>query len=245
MTIASEITKLNTNLTNSYTAISDKGGILPQAHNFDNLATAVSSITASNNTTLNVTPTTSAQNLIPTSPYNGFSSVSVSAVTSSIDSNISAGNIKKSVVILGVTGTYEGEDSDYNFSYRLLIDGTIQPSVMAITYEGYLNDTSIEGLNWCITNMNARAERMFRGCTNLKFVNFPKLKDINNPNAYFWMFRDCTSLQYVSFPKLKTITQANGYMFYGCSSLKYLDFPVLTGIYGSLNTVKCMFYGCS
>ena len=44
MTIASEITKLNTNLTNAYTAVDDKGGTLPQAQNFDNLATAISSI---------------------------------------------------------------------------------------------------------------------------------------------------------------------------------------------------------
>lgn len=29
-------------------------------------------------------------------------------ITSSIDSNIQAGNIKKDVTILGVTGTYEG-----------------------------------------------------------------------------------------------------------------------------------------
>lgn len=44
MTIASELTKLNTNLTNSYTAVSGKGGTLPASQNFDNLATAISSI---------------------------------------------------------------------------------------------------------------------------------------------------------------------------------------------------------
>ena len=44
MTIASEITKLNTNLTNAYSAVSNKGGTLPQAQNFDNLSTAISSI---------------------------------------------------------------------------------------------------------------------------------------------------------------------------------------------------------
>lgn len=44
MTIASELTKLNTNLTNAYTAVDDKGGTLPSAQNFDNLATAISSI---------------------------------------------------------------------------------------------------------------------------------------------------------------------------------------------------------
>ena len=47
MTIASEITKLNTNLTNAYTAVNGKGGTLPLALNFDNLATAISSIPSS------------------------------------------------------------------------------------------------------------------------------------------------------------------------------------------------------
>ena len=51
MTIASELTKLNTNLTNSYTAVSDKGGTLPQVQNFDNLATAISSISSGGGST--------------------------------------------------------------------------------------------------------------------------------------------------------------------------------------------------
>ena len=38
----------------------------------------------------------------------GFSEVSLNAVTSEIDGNIQAGNIKKDVTILGVTGNYEG-----------------------------------------------------------------------------------------------------------------------------------------
>ena len=173
MTIVNEITKLNTNLTNSYTAVSGKGGTLPSAQNFDNLATAIGTISGGsspvitslnvtpttsaqtitapsgtdgyspvnvaavtssidnnivagnivsgvsilgvngsvielNATTKNVTPTTSSQTVTPTSPYNGFSSVTVSGVTAAIDQNITAGNIKKDVVILGVTGSYEG-----------------------------------------------------------------------------------------------------------------------------------------
>ena len=44
MTISDELTKLNTNLANSYTAISDKGGTIPASQNFDNLATAIDSI---------------------------------------------------------------------------------------------------------------------------------------------------------------------------------------------------------
>ena len=112
MTIASELTKLNTNLTNAYTAVDDKGGTLPQAQNFDNLATAISSIPSGGSapviTSLSVTPTTSAQTITAPSGTDGYSPVNVAAVTSSIDANIIAGNIKKDVTILGVTGSYEG-----------------------------------------------------------------------------------------------------------------------------------------
>ena len=38
-----------------------------------------------------------------------FSKVTVAAVTSAIDENIAAGNIKSGVTILGVEGTYTGE----------------------------------------------------------------------------------------------------------------------------------------
>lgn len=59
-------------------------------------------------TTKTVTPTTEDQTVTPSSSYNGFSSVTVKAVTAAIDANITAGNIKDGVTILGVTGTYDG-----------------------------------------------------------------------------------------------------------------------------------------
>ena len=59
-------------------------------------------------TELNVTPTTSAQTMAPPSGTDGYAPVKVAAVTSSIDNNIVAGNIKSGVSILGVTGNYSG-----------------------------------------------------------------------------------------------------------------------------------------
>jgi hypothetical protein len=64
---------------------------------------------ASNLESLTVTPSTTQQVITPSGSVDGYSDVTVSAVTASIDSNISSGNIKKDVVILGVTGSYEGE----------------------------------------------------------------------------------------------------------------------------------------
>lgn len=54
-----------------------------------------------------VTPTTSSQTIVADGNYDGLSSVSVGAVTSAIDSDIKASNIKKGVNILGVDGTLE------------------------------------------------------------------------------------------------------------------------------------------
>lgn len=55
-------------------------------------------------TSLTVTPSTTEQTLTPIDA-DGFSTVVVSGVTSSIDADIQAGNIKSGVSILGVTGT--------------------------------------------------------------------------------------------------------------------------------------------
>lgn len=104
MTIASEITKLITNLANCYTKCTNKGATLPQHENFDNLADTIDTIITVNNTTLSVNPTTSVQSYTPSSPYTGYGSVSVAAVTYTIDPNIVSSNIKSGVSILGVEG---------------------------------------------------------------------------------------------------------------------------------------------
>ena len=56
-----------------------------------------------------ITPTTSDQEVSPSSSYDGFKKVTVKGVTAAIDENIVAGNIKSGVTILGVEGTDTGE----------------------------------------------------------------------------------------------------------------------------------------
>lgn len=62
---------------------------------------------AINNQNKTVSPSTSQQSVSADQGYTGLGTVTVNAVTSSIDNNISAGNIKKDVTILGVTGSYD------------------------------------------------------------------------------------------------------------------------------------------
>jgi hypothetical protein len=72
----------------------------------------------------NIAPTTSSQTILPDANKDGLSSVIVSGVTAAIDNNIVAGNIKKDVQILGVTGTYEGQGADVNKQYVFDIDAS-------------------------------------------------------------------------------------------------------------------------
>lgn len=109
MSIATAIANAQSKVADAYTACNSKGATMPAAgsQNLSNLATTISSITTGstpNLTALSVTPTTSAQTLTPTSPVDGYDEVNVSAVTSAIDANITAENIKNGVSILGVAG---------------------------------------------------------------------------------------------------------------------------------------------
>ena len=126
MSIASAIQAKQQQVADSYTAVSNKGGTLPATQNLTNLATAISSIPSGGTTpvitSLNVTPTTSQQIITAPSGTDGYSPVNVGAVTSSIDGNITAGNIREGVKILGVTGTYSGIKP--SGTYNITANGT-------------------------------------------------------------------------------------------------------------------------
>ena len=115
-----------------YDAIVTKGQS-PDEEDRDTYAPAILAISGggSNLDTLNVTPTTSAQSLTPTSPVDGWDEVNVSAVTSAIDSNIQAGNIKNGVTILGVQGTYQGGGGTPVLQNKTVSPSTSQQSVQA------------------------------------------------------------------------------------------------------------------
>lgn len=115
MSVATEIETLQTNLSNCYTAVENKGGTIPATQSFNNLSTAINSISGGSAQpvieALTVTPSTQSQTILPQLGVDGYSPVTVSAVDSNIDPNILSNNIKNGVTILGVTGTYEGGSS--------------------------------------------------------------------------------------------------------------------------------------
>lgn len=110
MSIASEITRLQNAKDDLRTAIQAKGVTVPATAKLDDYDTYVASISITPTLQAKTaTPSTSQQVITPDYNYQGLSQVTVSAVTSAIDADIVAGNIKSGVNILGVTGTYTGD----------------------------------------------------------------------------------------------------------------------------------------
>ena len=85
-----------------------------------------------NNTNLSVTPSTSDQSFTASSPYTGYGTVSVGKVTSAIDNNITAGNIKSGVSILGVTGSYTGDNTG-GLNIKMTSNGTLGGDYFAVS----------------------------------------------------------------------------------------------------------------
>lgn len=324
MTIANEITKLNTNLTDSYTACENKGATMPTDQNFDNLSDCINSITTgstpvisslnvtpttqaqeitaptgtdgyspvnvaavtsaidenitagnikdgvtilgvtgtveeANNTTLAVTPSTSAQSLTPTSPYTGFNEVNVSAVTSSIDNNITSGNIKKDVTILGVTGSYEGttptlttKNITVNGTYNASSDdadgySSVTVSVPSMVTNAYIPlEVAIDNaLQKPTTNFVwvSQGETIwdayvlayaFAYCTGITGANLSSLVNIYGIGALAGAFYHCQNLTSVDLSNLTTIDSYEDSALTGafsyCTSLTTLSFPSLTTV---------------
>ena len=209
-------------------------------------------------TSLSVTPTTSSQTITAPSGTDGYSPVNVSAVTSSIDANIQAGNIKKDVQILGVTGTYEGSGggSKYGatagtFLGNVNANGVLQlPTEQSDLVFTGVKDVANFGLHYrfmrtkvksasfpSLTTIsgNSACYYMLQNCTALTSVSFPSLTTISGSSACYFMLYSCIALTSVSFPSLTTISGDNAcyYMLSYCTSLTSVSFPKLTTISGS------------
>lgn len=163
------------------------------------------------------TPTTSSQTIVADSGYDGLSEVQVDAVTSAIDSNITAGNIKKDVTILGVTGTLESGGGTSK------LPQVVDRSVTEITADDLSGITAIGGY-------------AFQGCQYLTSIIIPssvtrielvafqncfKLKSINLPESLTYVgeaaFRNCNGLTSIIIPdNVGTIV---GEAFNRCSGL--------------------------
>ena len=139
MSIQTEIERLENAKSALKTSITNKGVIVDEGKKLNEYSALVDSIVELKGQTKTVVPSTSEQTISPDAQYNGLTSVTVNAVTSAIDSNIVADNIKKDVSILGVTGTYAPEEG-INTS-----DANATADDIVVNKTAYVNGQKITG----------------------------------------------------------------------------------------------------
>ena len=170
-----------------------------------------------------VDPSTSQQTV--TSSADGLSSVIVNAVTSSIDSNIQADNIKKDVTILGVTGTYESAPTQPNLqdvsvtyvsngNYTLSASdgydglGTVDVSVNIDGATNWIEEARLGNITDASGYSIAKLVKNNSGATGLfmnsNITSIPRIQDsVDNPNSDVGSaslkqtFSGCSNLQSV------------------------------------------------
>ncbi len=217
----------------------------------------------------NATPTISSQNIMADEGYDGLSSVSISAVDSSIDSNIVAGNIKNGISILGVTGTLnEGitpsgelaitENGTYDVSNYASANVNVpekQLGTKTITSNGTYNatDDNLDGYSQVSVETSGvdindyfKAETIDTsdisvGCWRKFIKKIPKL-NLNITNTCSKMFYYCNA-QEIDLSSFNTSNVTNmSYMFYSCSSLTNLDLSSFNT--SNVTNMISMFYNC-
>ncbi len=213
---------------------------------------------------LNVTPTTSAQTITATEGT-GYSPVNVSAVTSAIDNNIVAGNIKKDVTILGVTGTYgtPGPLSE-GIVREVVTNGTYQVPSSSFTftlpntasdvgtyamYQAFYYCSGLTSVDLSyltkVSGGNAMSQA-FYNCSGLTSADLSRLATVSGGNAMYQAFRNCGGLTSVNLSSLTVVNGNYGMQgaFYGCTSLVSIDLSNLT-VVSSYDGMYQAFCNCS
>jgi uncharacterized ParB-like nuclease family protein len=271
MTIASALTALNTDIQNARTAITNKGGTVTSGGGSSQLATDIATIPTGSSpviSSLNVTPTTSQQTITASGGVDGYSPITVNAVTSSIDNNITAGNIKSGVSILGVTGNYTGatlttKNITQNGTYNASSDNADGYSSVTVNVSGgggtgitreVLNGVyQMPTTNFTFslpsnaTDVGSLAfYYAFYGCSGLTSLDLSSLTTVSGSQALTYAFQNCSGLTSVDLSSLTTVSgkQALYYAFHGCSGLTSVDLSSLTTVSGSY-AFYYAFYGCT
>ena len=160
------------------------------------------SVVELNGETKTVIPHVYGQTIYPTNPKNGITEITVNAVTSSIDANISAENIKKDVQILGVTGTYTGSAPAHYIEFEVDNTGTLKKGSNVINLTG-VKDVESYGLAYSYYNSPA----------SFGALNLSDIESLTNSNSMTYTFYNCSGITSVNLSGLKKVTAQNALYF--------------------------------
>ena len=219
MTIASEITRIKTNIDNAYTALEAKGATIPSEKNSANLASTVNTITGDSGET-NYLGRIVTEDGVFQYPEENFSF-----------------SLPDNVTSIGTNGLQYAFNGCTNLTSTGLNNVTsIGTNALHNAFNGCTNLTST-GLNNVTSISDYGLQSAFQGCRRLTSVDLSSLASIDTGGLQF-AFQNCTGLTSTGLNNVTSISDYGlNYAFNGCTSLTSLSLPKLnSNSFGSSTT---------
>ena len=222
MSIASEITRIKTNIGNAYTALEAKGATIPSEKNSDNLAGTIDTISGGTGFTIGVPREVSSEGVYQ-KPTQSFTFSVPDTVTSISDQCLM-------YILMGSSGL-----KHVDMSSVVSIGGSALASAFGLTGVTTVNLSNLE-------TVDSRGMTMiFTNCYALSSVTINKLQTIG-PEGLMQAFAT-SSITTVDFSSLKTVSDRGlAQAFSTCASLTSVNMPSLQSV-GALGMDRT-FYNC-
>ena len=214
MTIADEIARIKTNISNAYTSCQNKGATLPETQNSANLATTIDSITSIG------IPREVSKDGVYQMPSSDFT-FSLPDGSTDLGERALFGAFyrctKLTTVDLSSLTTISGVRAVLNAFYECTKLTNVDLSSL----------TTISG-EYAFGNV-------FNNCTELTSIDLSSLTTISGSQAMSYTFYYCEKLTTVDLSSLTTVSgsQAMSNTFYRCTGLTSIDLSSLTTVSGS------------
>jgi len=222
MSIASAIVAKQQQVADAYTAISNKGGTLPQTQDMTNMATAIASIPSGTTPTGTISITTNG-----TYDVTNYATADVSVsggggtkygctidtLLGDVDANgyLNYPNVSSNVVFNGVKDLGDDGILQYKFYHNNGVNSASFPDLTTIS--------GSNGLAWCFSY------------SSITSIDFPKLETITGNSGLANFARQCPNLTQVNISKLKKASASSSmtYAFYR-TAIQELRFTALEDI---------------
>lgn len=231
MSIASQLTALEGNISDAYNMVAQRGGTVPARKNMENLDDAIATI-PSGGTFIGVPREVSAQ---------GVYQMPSSSFAFSFPSN--ATNIGPYVFAYALI--YCTSLTSVDLSSLVTVSGD---RAFNHAFFGCTSLTSVDLSSLTTVSSQYAFDYAFYGCTSLTSVDLSSLTTISGQYVFEYAFSN-TAITSVVFSSLATVSGSLVFTgaFYGCSSLSSISFPSLTtsSFGSSKNQFNSMLSGCT
>ena len=185
MSVATELTKLNTNIKNAYDEIQTKGGTIPQNKNTDNLATAINSIPAGGGSPDDYFYTNNTNNMLRDmiKKVPDITTTATSLNFAYFTNLLEVGNIT-ALNCTSLSYTFDNCTS-------LTTLGTLSLGTITTTQSCFSYCTSLETAPFIDTSSCTNFSNMFNVNSNLKYVPVYNMSSATNLN---YVFNSCGQL---------------------------------------------------